>query len=238
MYVLICYSKYASSLVVARLHSRVNLYSTDVAPVLAAKSTAEHSNLDDPPTVCNLAYDEGFANMIQQSGRRRKRDESNFDERGLFARGHGNLRNKRGRRGGKGGRGRGNKSLATEQMDSADRLTDHTPSTFEDVTPRNDKDTEMADTPVKKPKAPSPRVTRRQIRLSGASDTQGTDTQAASVQAGLQEASSLKSHADSDVTAEDNDHSVSKASISTYETRSNPKLTHRPPFFKPKNMQR
>ncbi|KAL5399776.1 hypothetical protein PMIN02_000310 [Paraphaeosphaeria minitans] len=171
--------------------SDISATSTPVS-VLAAESAPEHSNLDDLP---------------KPSGGKRKRDSKDFDERGLFARGHGNLRNKRGRRGGKGGRGRGTKSLATEQADSTDRLTDHTPSTFQDTASRNEKDIEMANVPVKKPKAapPSPRVTRRQARLSGGSDNQDLASQTVPVSAEPQVADSPISQADSDTTAVDNE---------------------------------
>ncbi|KAL5466302.1 hypothetical protein PMIN06_000269 [Paraphaeosphaeria minitans] len=154
--------------------SDISATSTPVS-VLAAESAPEHSNLDDLP---------------KPSGGKRKRDSKDFDERGLFARGHGNLRNKRGRRGGKGGRGRGTKSLATEQADSTDRLTDHTPSTFQDTASRNEKDIEMANVPA---------------RLSGGSDNQDLASQTVPVSAEPQEADSPISQADSDTTAVDNE---------------------------------
>ncbi|KAF2443718.1 hypothetical protein P171DRAFT_432904 [Karstenula rhodostoma CBS 690.94] len=168
--------------------SEISAISTP-ASVLAVESAFEHDKLDDLPT---------------SSGGKRKRGPPDFDERGLFARGHSNLRPKRGRRG---GRGRGKKPLATERADSTDGVTDHTPSTFEDMASRNGKDKEMAHAPVKKPKAaaPSPRVTRRQARLSGGSDNQENSSQAMPARAESQEASSPKSHSDSDAITDDNE---------------------------------
>ncbi|OAG10908.1 uncharacterized protein CC84DRAFT_1173228 [Paraphaeosphaeria sporulosa] len=160
--------------------------------ILAVESAPEHSNLDDLP---------------RPSGGKRKRDPKDFDERGLFARGHGNLRNRRGRCGGKGGRGCKNKTLATEQADSTDKVTEHTPPTFQDTSSRNDKDTEMAHAPVKKPKTapPKPRVTRRQARLSGGSDDQNSASQAVPALAEPQTIGFPKLQAGSDTTVNDNE---------------------------------
>ncbi|KAL5384653.1 hypothetical protein PMIN02_009132 [Paraphaeosphaeria minitans] len=135
--------------------------------VLAVESASEHSNLDDLPTVY-------------------------FDERGRFARGHGNLR-KRGRRGGKVGCLHGKKSLAAERADSTDEVNGHTPSI--PVVSTNNGDTEMVNAPVKKPKATasSPRATRRQMHVSRGNDAQDL---AVSAQVG-------KFHAGSDTTVDD-----------------------------------
>jgi hypothetical protein len=100
-----------------------------------------------------------------------------------------------------------NKSLATERADSANEVNDHTPSTFDTMVSHNDDDTERANALIKKPKAtvPSPRVTRRQTRLSGGSDVPDT---AAPAQAGPQDIASPKSRADSDTTAVDDEQNV------------------------------
>ncbi|KAF9728593.1 hypothetical protein PMIN01_13421 [Paraphaeosphaeria minitans] len=139
--------------------------------LLAVESASEHSNLDDLPT------------------RKRALD---FDERGRFARGHGNLR-KRGRRGGKVGCLHGKKSLAAERADSTDEVNGHTPSI--PVVSTNNGDTEMVNAPVKKPKATasSPRATRRQMHVSRGNDAQDL---AVSAQVG-------KFHAGSDTTVDD-----------------------------------
>ncbi|KAJ4347975.1 uncharacterized protein N0V89_009347 [Didymosphaeria variabile] len=156
--------------------------------VLAAEAAPEHSNLDDLPV---------------SSGQKRKRGNPDYDDNGRFARGHGNLRANKRLRGGKAGRVRRNMLSPRARGGSDSLLNDHTPSTFEDD--RNDNDNEMADGPVKKPKvtAPSPRVTRRQTRLSKGGDDVSTSTQALSAQASPEAAGSPKRRADSDTTTLD-----------------------------------
>lgn len=128
-------------------------------------------------------------------------------------------RGKRQRGGGR-GRGRGKPRSAAVHADSDDPMNYHTPSTFDDVASTRDMDTATVPTPTQKPKVdekagvapPSPRITRRQKRLSGDSDAQIASSQDSSAQYAPLKVTTRNHCADSDVTAV-NEQTVSQAML-------------------------